>query len=122
MSSGQQLPQTAPGFAQLGQQLRRDLADRLRLTCEFGQIMAINYAAATESYPRMDDAFTHADQANLLHADERGGAQPGPARRRRVPGSFDPDERTRADLNHNWFAYLERRGRQEQKLWPLFVP
>ena len=36
MGSGQQLPQAVPGLAQFGQQIRRDLADRLRFTREFG--------------------------------------------------------------------------------------
>src|SRR5689334_19877919 len=103
MGGCQELPETVPWLPQLGQQLRRDLTDCLRFAREFGQIVAINYSAATEPYPRMDHALTHADQADFFHTDESGGAQPGPARWRRVPGSFDSDQRTRADLDHNWF-------------------
>ena len=69
MGGCQQLPETAPWFSQLGQQLRRDLADRLRLASEFRQIMAINYPAAAEPNPRMDHALPHADQADFLHPD-----------------------------------------------------
>ena len=111
MGGCQELPQTAPWLTQLGQQLRRYLADRLRFARELGQIMAVNYPAATEPYPRMDNALTHADQADFFHTDESGGTQSGPARWRRVPSSFDLDQRPRADLDHNWFAYLEQRAR-----------
>jgi hypothetical protein len=42
MGGGEQLPETTPGLSQLGQQLWRNLADRLRFTSEFGQIVAID--------------------------------------------------------------------------------
>jgi hypothetical protein len=35
MGGGEQLPTTTPGLSQLGQQLLRNLADRLRFTREF---------------------------------------------------------------------------------------
>src|SRR5690348_997258 len=99
-----------------------NLADRLRFTRQFGQIMTINYPAAAEPHPRMDYALAHAHQPDLFHPDESGGAQPSTAPRCRKPSAFDPDQRARADLDCNWFAYLTRCGRQERKLRLLFIP
>ncbi len=69
MGRGQQPPQTAPRFAQFGEQLGGGLTDRLRLARQFGQIVPIAHAPAAETDARMGHAFVHADQADLIHAE-----------------------------------------------------
>lgn len=72
----------------------RDLAHRLRLARELGQVVPIANRPLAEAQTRMRDALVRTDERHSLGRDVRRHGEPRPATRHRVVGALDAHERS----------------------------
>ena len=108
----QQRPQPSVGLAQLREQLRRHLPQRLWLAREFAEVMAVAHPPAAEALAGMAHPLRPEAERHLLHAQPGHDREPRPALRHRVPGALDAHQRAAADRDRLQPPCLERHFRQ----------
>lgn len=93
----QALPERPEGLAELGHEQVGDLAHRLRLARELGQVVPVAHLTPAEAHTTMLDALAGADHRDRVRPDAGRALEPGPARRHRVVATLDPHQRARRD-------------------------